>query len=124
MVYNTENGAPVQKLSDKSQISLKRYWILLLKIVKKESKSLNAFQKLLEQVSQTTTSQQYTEPEHSLSTTRQAGGLNRQTAGVEEIFMMRKLPRNLEMQVAYLNNHSEETIFGSNRIKKQHETMK
>ena len=28
------------------------------------------------------------------------------------------------MQIAYLNNPSEETIFGSNRIKKQHETMK
>ena len=48
MVYNTENGASLQKLSDKSQISRKRYWILLLEIVKKESKTLNAFQKLLE----------------------------------------------------------------------------
>ena len=28
------------------------------------------------------------------------------------------------MLVAYVNNPSEETIFGSNRIKKQHETMK
>ena len=28
------------------------------------------------------------------------------------------------MLVAYLNNPSEETVFGSNRIKKQHETMK
>ena len=28
------------------------------------------------------------------------------------------------MLVAYLNNRSEETIFGSNRIKKQDETMK
>ena len=28
------------------------------------------------------------------------------------------------MQVAYLTNPSEETIFGSNRIKKQHKTMK
>ena len=24
----------------------------------------------------------------------------------------------------YLNNHSEEAIFGSNKIKEQHETMK
>ena len=24
----------------------------------------------------------------------------------------------------YLNNHSDETIFGSNKIKEQHETMK
>ena len=28
------------------------------------------------------------------------------------------------MLVAYLNNPSEQTIFGSNRIKKQHGTMK
>ena len=57
--------------------------------------------------------------------TIEAGRRARQTArAVEEMFMMRKLPRNLEMQVAYLNNSSKETIFGSNRIKKQHETMK
>ena len=48
MAYNTENGASLQKLSDKSQISRKRYWKLLLEIVKKESKTLNTFQKLLE----------------------------------------------------------------------------
>ena len=42
MVYNTENGA------DKSQFSGKRQWILLLEIEKKESKTLKAFQKLLE----------------------------------------------------------------------------
>ena len=34
------------------------------------------------------------------------------------------LARHLEMLVAYLNNPSKETIFGSNRIKEQHETMK
>ena len=28
------------------------------------------------------------------------------------------------MLVAYLNNPSEEALFGSNRIKEQHETMK
>ena len=112
MVYNTENRASLQKLSDKSQISRKRYWILLLEIVKKESKTLNAFQKLLEQISQ---SPQY----------NRAGRRARQTVrGVEEMVMMRELPRNLEMQVAYLNNSSEKTIFGSNRMKKQHETMK
>ena len=41
--------------------------------------------------------------------------------------MKRKLPelaRYLEMLVAYLNNPSEETLFGNNRIKKQHETTK
>ena len=80
--------------------------------MKKENKTLNTFQKLLEQISQ---SPQY----------NGVGRRVRQTArAVEEMFMMRKLPRNLEMQVAYLNNSSKETIFGSNRIKKQHETMK
>ena len=42
---------------------------------------------------------------------------------------LRKLPRvtlarYLEMLVTYLNNPSKETIFGSNRIKEQHETVK
>ena len=102
MLYNTENGTSLQKLSDKSQISGKRQWILLLEIVKKESKTLNAFQKLLEQISQS--------PKYN-----RTGRTARQTArGVEEMFMMRKLPRNLEMQVAHLNNPSEETIFGRN----------
>ena len=114
MVYNTENGASLQRLLDKSQISRKKYWcwILLLEIVKKESKTLNTFQKLLESISQ---SPQY----------NRAGRRARQTArGVEETVMMRELPRNLEMQVAYLNNSSEKTISGSNRMKKQHETIK
>ena len=48
MVYNTENGASLQKLQDKSQISGKREWTLLLEIVKKERKTLHTFQKLLE----------------------------------------------------------------------------
>ena len=43
MVYNTENGASILKLPDKS-----RKKIILLEIVKKESKTLNTFQKLLE----------------------------------------------------------------------------
>ena len=53
MVYNTENGASLQKLPD-SEItnSGNRQWILLLEIEKKESKTLNAFQKQLEQISQ------------------------------------------------------------------------
>ena len=29
-----------------------------------------------------------------------------------------------EKLVPYLNNSSEETIFGSNKVKEQHETMK
>ena len=33
---------------------------------------------------------------------------------------MRKLTKNY----TYLNNPSKETIFGSNKIKEQHETMK
>ena len=40
---------------------------------------------------------------------------------------MRKLTKNeayLEILVPYLNNPSKETIFGSNKIKGQHETMK
>ena len=47
MVYNTGNGASLQKLPNKSQISGK-----MLEIEKKESKTLNTFQKLLEQISQ------------------------------------------------------------------------
>ena len=47
----------------------------------------------------------------AVSTTGQAGGLARQTAkGVEKMFMMRKLPRNLDMQVAYLNSRSEDLL--------------
>ena len=34
-----------------------------------------------------------------------------------------QLARHLEMLLAYLNNTFEETIFGGNRIKKQHEAM-
>ena len=47
MVYNTKNEGLLKKLPDKSHISGKRLWILLLEIVKKESKILNTFQKLL-----------------------------------------------------------------------------
>ena len=42
MVYNTGNGASFQKLRDQSQISGK-----MLEIEKKESKTLNTFQKIL-----------------------------------------------------------------------------
>ena len=47
MVYNPENGTSLQKLPDKSQISGKIWWISLLEIVKKESKTLNTIQKPL-----------------------------------------------------------------------------
>ena len=46
--FNTENGFSLQKLPDKSQISGKRWWTLLLETVRKENKTLNSFQKLLE----------------------------------------------------------------------------
>ena len=47
MVFNTENGVSLQKLPDKSQISGKRYHYFW-KLRQKESKTLKAFQKLLE----------------------------------------------------------------------------
>ena len=37
---------------------------------------------------------------------------------------MIQLARHLEKLVPYLNNPSEETIFESDKIKEQHETMK
>ena len=53
MVYNTENGASLQKLTQQEkEASGKRQWTLLLEIKKKEIKTLNTFQKLLKQISQ------------------------------------------------------------------------
>ena len=43
---------------------------------------------------------------------------------VYEEIRYHELARDLEILVPYLNNSSEETIFGSNKIKEQHETMK
>ena len=45
---------------------------------------------------------------------------------VEKMFRRnyQELTRHPEILVPYLNNSSEETIFGSNKIKEQHETMK
>ena len=50
---------------------------------------------------------------------------------VEEMFMMRKMPSNYPgisgntgSGLPCLKNSSEETMFGSNKIKEQHETMK
>ena len=48
-------------------------------------------------------------------------------AGAVEEMSMRKLTKNytcLKILVPYLNNHSEETTFGSNKIMEQNETMK
>ena len=110
MVYNTDNGTSLQKLPDKSEISGKRQWILLQENEKKESQTLNTFQKLLEQISQS--------PQYNQSRQGQSSREN----------VQRKLPRTSqtypEILVPYLNNSSEETIFGSNKIKGQHEKMK
>ena len=53
------------------------------------------------------------------------------TRAVEETFMMKLASyqelasyKYLEILVPYLNHPSEETVFGSNKIKEQHETMK
>ena len=82
----------------------------MLEIEKKESKTLNNFQKLLEQISQS--------PEYN----QRAG----RARAVEKMFRRnyQELTRHPEILVPYLNNSSEETIFGSNKIKEQHETMK
>ena len=116
MVYHTGNGASLQKLPDKSQILGKRQWILLLKIEKKESKTRNNFQKLLEQISQ--------RPQYNQS----AGWVRteQRKQNVYEATSYQKLASQtyLEIMVSYLNNSSEETIFGSNEIKEQRETMK
>ena len=67
MVYNSENRASLQKLPDKSQLSGKRQWILLLR---KYSSRLD----------------------RALSTIG-AGRRARQTARAVEEMFMRKLPR-------------------------------
>ena len=59
MVYNNGNEASLQKLLDETQISGKRQWTLLLESKKKESKTLNTFQKLLKLLEQTSQSPQY-----------------------------------------------------------------
>ena len=82
----------------------------MLEIEKKESKILNNFQKLLEQIRQ---SPQY----------NQRAGRAR---AVEKMFRgnYQELARHPEILVPYLNNSFEETIFGSEKIEEQHETMK
>ena len=113
MVYNNGNGALLQRLPDKSKspISGKGQWILLLEIEKKENKTLNTFQKLLEQISQS--------PQQNQSRQGQSSREN-----VFEETTKNQVAGDLEIMVPYLNNSSEETIFGSNKIKEQHETMK
>ena len=59
MVYNSGNGASLQKLLDKTQISGKIYWVILLEIKQKESKTLNTFQKLLKLLEYISQSPQY-----------------------------------------------------------------
>ena len=106
MVYNTENGASLQKLPDKSQISGKK----MLEIENKESKTLNHFQKLFEQMSQS--------PEYN----QRAG----RARAVEKMFRgnYQELETYQEILVPCLNNSSGKTIFGSNKITEQRETMK
>ena len=110
MVYNTGNGASLQKLPDKSQISGKRQWILLSEI-EIESKTQNTFQKLLEQISQS--------PQYNQSRQGQSSRVRENVYGKYQ-----ELARDLEILVPYLNNASEETMCRSNKIKEQHETMK
>ena len=111
MVYNTGNGASLQKLPDKSQISGKRQWILLLEIETKGSDTLNTFQKLFKQISQKI---QYNQSRQGQSSRE----------NVYEETTRNSLARDLEIMVPYLNNSSEETIFGSNKLKEQHEKLK
>ena len=59
MVYNNGNGASLQKLLDKTQILGKIYWVILLEIKQKESKTLNTFQKLLKLLEYISQSPQY-----------------------------------------------------------------
>ena len=116
MVHNTENGTLPQKLPDKSQILGKRQWILLLQIKKKESKTRNNFQKLLEQISQN--------PQYNQSAGWARTEQRKQNVYEETSYQELASQTYLEILVPYLNNSSEETIFGSNKIKEQHETMK
>ena len=83
----------------------------MLQTEKKESKSLNTFQKLLDQ------------PEPSVQS--EQAGLEQQRKCSEET-TKNQLASEIypEILVPYLNNPSEETIFGSIKIKEQHETMK
>ena len=105
MVYNTGNGSSLQKLPDKSQISGKRQWILLLEI---------------KYFSETTRVDQ---PEPSVQS--EQAGLEQQRKCLEETTKNQLASETyLEILVPYLNNSSEETIFGSNKIKEQHETIK
>ena len=85
MVYNTGNRASLQKLPDKSQISGKRKWVLLLENEKKERKARKTFQKLFQQISQ---SHQYN---YNIA--------GRARAEREKMFM-RKLPRTSQPDIS------------------------
>ena len=82
----------------------------MLEIEKKESKTLNNFQKLLEQISQS--------PEYN----QRAG----RARAVEKMFRgnYQELETYQEILVPCLNNSSGETTFGSIKITEQRETMK
>ena len=87
MVYNTENGASLQKLPDKSQISGKRQCILLLllEMEKKERKTRNTFQK------------------HSSRLARAFSTIRTQQAGLEQSrkkMFLRNLPRTRQPDIS------------------------
>ena len=82
--------------------------MLLFEIEKKESKT--TFQKLIKWISQ---SPQYNQSRQSQSS---RGNVYEETAAKNKTY--------LKMLVPYLNNPSEETIFRSNKIKEQRESMK
>ena len=112
-IYDTENRALPQKLTDKLQISRKR-WVsgyCCWKLRKWKVKHQKQFRNYLRRLAR------------ALGTIR----ASRATA-IEDLFI-RKLTKSknytyLEILVPYLNNISEETIFGSNKQKLCAETLK
>ena len=105
-VYNTENGALLQKLPDKLQISGKR-WVseyCCRKLRKWKVKHQKQFRNYLRRLAR------------ALGTIRASWA-----TAIADLFI-RKLTKSknytyLEILVPYLNNISEETIFGSNKQK-------
>ena len=116
MVYNTGYGASRQKLPDKSQISGKRSWILWLEIEKKKKvKHEILFRNYSSRLARALSTIRTWQAELEQSRERKCLWGNYQELASQTY---------LEILVPYLNNSSEETIFGSNKIKEQLETMK
>ena len=94
MVYNTENGASLQKLPDKSQYFRKKIGDIIGIISSVQQEQAGGLDRLLE-----------------------LGNVyDEETANQLDIWKC--------CQHSYLNYPSEEAIFESNRIKEQHKTMK